>query len=67
MSPISVTDESDEGRYDEPSAFEASSEVLSSVRDTGEEEEENREEEENKDQEDYGEEWGMHARSSVRV
>ncbi|KAM9565397.1 radial spoke head 1 homolog [Guaruba guarouba] len=49
---IAVTDESDEGRYDEPSAFEASSEVLSSVRDTGEEEEENREEEENKDQED---------------
>ena len=62
---ISVTDESAEGRDDEPSLHEVSSEVFSPAGDAGEEDEGSREEEENKDQEDQGEEWGMCAHSSI--
>lgn len=58
ISRISVTDEPAEGRDDEPSLHEVSSEVFSPARDAGEEGEGSREEE---DQEDQGEEWGMHA------
>lgn len=63
ISHISVADEDAEGRDDELSLPEASSEVFSPARDAEEEDEGNREEEENKDQEDQGEEWGMHAHS----
>ncbi|XP_075628948.1 radial spoke head 1 homolog [Balearica regulorum gibbericeps] len=51
---IAVPDESAEGRDDEPSLHEASSEVFSTERDAGEKDERSREEEENKDQEDQG-------------
>ncbi|XP_074714515.1 radial spoke head 1 homolog isoform X2 [Strix uralensis] len=50
---VEVTDESTEGRDDEPSLHEVSSEVFSPGRDTGEEDEGSREEED-KDQEDPG-------------
>ncbi|XP_064925031.1 radial spoke head 1 homolog isoform X2 [Columba livia] len=49
---ISVSDEAAEGRDDELSLHEASSEVFSPAGDAEEEDEGNREEEENKDQED---------------
>ncbi|XP_074458843.1 radial spoke head 1 homolog [Larus michahellis] len=52
MPVITVTDESAEGRDDEPSLQEVSSEVFGPVRDAGEEDERSREEEENPDQED---------------
>lgn len=55
ISHISVTDEPAEGRDDEPSLHEVSSEVLSPARDAGEEDEGSRGEEESKDQEDQGE------------
>ncbi|XP_071667635.1 radial spoke head 1 homolog isoform X3 [Patagioenas fasciata] len=51
---ISVADEAAEGRDDELSLPEASSEVFSPAGDAEEENEGNREEEENKDQEDQG-------------
>lgn len=65
ISHVSVTDESAEGRDDEPSLQEVSSEVFSLARGSGEEDEGSREEEENQDEEDQGEEWSMHAHSSV--
>lgn len=65
ISHISVTDESAEGRDDDPSLHEVSSEVFSPARDAGEEDEGSREDEENKDQENQGEEWDIHAHSSI--
>lgn len=62
---ISVTDETADGRDDEPS-HEVSSEVFSPEKHAEEEDEGGRGEEENKEaQEDQGEEWGVHAHSAI--
>uniref|UniRef100_A0A8B9DIX2 Radial spoke head 1 homolog n=1 Tax=Anser cygnoides TaxID=8845 RepID=A0A8B9DIX2_ANSCY len=66
MPTNAVTDETADGRDDEPSPREVSSEVFSPEKHAEEEDEGSRGEEENiHAQEDQGEEWGMHAHSSI--
>lgn len=65
ISHISVPEESAEGRDDERSLHEVSSEVFSAAEDAGEEDEGSGKEEESKDQEDQGEEFDMQYYFSV--